>query len=175
MISLSHRKSGRCALWLGLALCTSFFSCQQEVEPVDDATEYPEYILFGRFTLASWCSGETCVELFRIDSKGLYEDVLDQIPEAETLQTTQMDIVLSRADYDNIIAILKNHNYRKLFEQPEHTLGTLFSENLHFYFEYKSKSRHESWIIDGSFDGSVSQNLQPLLMDLNTMVQIAQF
>jgi hypothetical protein len=175
MISLSLRNGRRHALWLSLAFSASFFSCQKEVEPVDDSTEYPEYIIFGRYTEASWCSGETCVELFKIDTHGLYEDVLDLFPEPGSLQATQMDLELTKTDYDNIIAILKNHNYEKLFDQSDHTLGTLFEEGFHFYFEFKSKARHESWIIDGSFDGSVSQSLQPLLLDLNSMVQIAQF
>ncbi|WP_230678996.1 hypothetical protein, partial [Streptococcus pneumoniae] len=78
-------------------------------------------------------------------------------------------------DYDQIIALLEKNNYKTLLDQQQSSLGTLWTDNFHFYFEYKSGDEHRSWIIDGSFDGSVPQILQPFLFDLNQMIQIAQF
>jgi hypothetical protein len=161
-------------LLLSFLFVTGLSSCEKTVEQ-DMEVEYPEYIVFGRYTNASWCSGETCNEKFRISSEGLFEDIADQSPISGQLSNGVYDLELSKSDYDLIIAILNKKSYEPLLNTSAPSLGTLWEDNSHFYFEYKSATIHRSWLIDGTFDGSVNSTLQSLLVDLGQMIQIAQF
>jgi hypothetical protein len=166
---------GRNVLWLVCACCAlAGVSCSKEDDP-DIVVEYPEYIVFGRFTQASWCSGETCVELYKVQTDGVYEDIEDEFPNGNNLGATDYVMKLTTTDFNQIMDVLEKRNYEDLFTVSSPTIGTMADGNFHYYFEYKSKTKHQAWVIDGTFDGSVSGALQPFLLDLNQMVQIAQF
>lgn len=161
-------------LWLCLWATLGLWSCDKTVDPIEDK-EYPEYIIIGKYTTGVWCAGETCVEKYKISTNGIFEDTNDQQPQAGQFANGTFEIELTQSDYEQIIALLNKHTYDELFQFNNSTLGTMWADNFHFYFEYKSASKHQVWLIDGSFDGSVPPVLQPFLIDLNQMVQIAQF
>ena len=150
-------------------------ACNKAEESDLPADEFPSYIIIGRYTQASWCAGETCIETFKIDPNGLFEDSNDFLPSAGAFYNGQFDMELSTADYEQILQVLENKNYEPLFDLSDESIGNLFPDNFHFYFEYKSATIHRSWLIDASFDGSVPQAVQPLLNDMNLILQIAQF
>jgi hypothetical protein len=148
--------------------------CSKNEDPEIDR-EYPEYIVFGRYNPATWCAGETCVELFKVETKGLFEDVLDQMPTAGTISSTAYSEALSQIDFNQVVALLERKSYEKLLNYEAFSIGSMWPDNAHFYFEYKSKTQHRSWLIDGTFDGSVPSDLQPFLADVNQMWQVAAF
>lgn len=157
------------------ACCMLFgFSCSKNEDP-EIEVDYPEYIIFGRFIQANWCSGETCVELYKVRTEGVFEDLLDVMPNGNSLGNTDFSAPLTASDFNQIITLLQKRNYEDLFEISSPTLGSLLPDNFQYYFEFKSKKKHQSWVIDGSFDGSVPGSVQPFLLDLNQMMQIAQF
>jgi hypothetical protein len=177
MRSLRSIQSWSRAIAFGVCLTCILLgvSCTKKDDLDLPEEEYPDYIIFGRYTQSTWCSGETCIETFKIGPNGLYEDSSDILPSADAFSNGNFEWKLSSTDYTSIIDVFKSKNYEPLFEITDATVGTLLPDNFHFYFEYKSKSIHRAWLIDATFDGSVPQSLQSLLNDLNVAVQIAQF
>lgn len=166
---------GRAVLLSLYACCVLMgISCSKN-EDVEIEVDYPDYIIFGRFVQADWCSGETCVELYKVQTDGLFEDRLDVMPNGNSLGNTDFSAPLPTSDFSQIMTLLQKRSYEDLFEFSDPTIGNLVNGNFHYYFEFKSKKKHQSWVIDGSFDGSVPGVLQPFLLDLNQIVQIAQF
>ena len=157
---------------LSSSICLS--SCEKEEETTEES-EYPEYVIFGKYTSNEWCNDETCIEMFKITTNGLYEDLLDNSPIEGQTYYGNFASELSQADYDFILDVLEGKSYQVLFEQEDASLGNLFSSNTHFYFEYKSKTIHKAWLIDGSFDGSLPAIVQPFMLELNQIVSVAQF
>lgn len=149
-------------------------SCTKNEDP-EVVVDYPDYIIFGRYNEMSGCTNESCVELFKLDTKGAYEDVLDNLPGDEGFVLGDFNLELTVADYNQLIVILERGNYEKLFDVMSSSVGSMQVGMDHYYFEYKSKERHQSWRIDGSFNGSIPPVVQTFLLDLTQMIQVAQF
>lgn len=151
------------------------WSCEKEKVPVD-STEFPEVIAFGRFVTPGCFGNEACVELFRMDASSLREDVNDVSPVAGEWYNGNYATTLSKEDHVSIEQMLRNNIPQGLLQKENGFVGTSPSWNTqYFYFEYKTASRHSYWVIDGSFDGNLGQELTTFINTLSVAVNTASF
>lgn len=139
-----------------------------------DNIDYPQSIMFGRFFTPGCFDNEACVEIFRIDSNGLKEDVNDNFPNSSELYNGNFSVSLNQADFNQIELIFRNNIPKELLDSNSGNVGNSPSWNTNFYyFEYKSATIHKHWIIDGSFDGNLGMILQTFAQKIQDAVNIA--
>lgn len=156
-----------------LLLLLTSLGCNKKNE-VEDTNDYPQSIMFGRFFSPGCFDNESCVEIFRIDSNGLKEDVNDNFPNASEFYTGNFSVSLSQADFNQIELIFRNNIPKELLAMNSGNLGNSPSWNTSFYyFEYKSAKIHKHWIIDGSFDGNLGMILQNFTLKVQDAINIA--
>ncbi len=153
----------------------SFLSCKEKEEIKSTDTEvFPEFIAFGRFQSSGCGSSEQCVELFKMESGSLKEDSNENIPQITGPYVGNYSQELSQSDYEQIEAIFKNNIPDELLQHPSGLVGTPQEWYVNFfYFEYKTATRHDYWVIDGSFDGNLGAVLQTFITDLQNAQIIA--
>ncbi len=145
-------------------LCMIIFqasSCKVKEEP--DAIDHPEYLVFGFYQSPSNCfNSELCIELYKIEPLGLFEDVNDNNPDANSFYSGNFQRELSSAKYNNIHDMFKDNIPADLLNMQSGTIGTTQTWSSNFYFEYKSEKIHKHWIFDGT-QQSVPSNLIPFM------------
>ena len=156
------------------SLVVSSMSCKKD-EP-NEQNEFPEFIVFGRFVTPGCFGNETCVEIFRLDASSLREDVNDQIPNQDEIYTGDYATYLSNEDKSTIEQLLRTDIPQTLLNRNSGFVGTSPSWNTtYYYFEYRTASKHGHWVIDGSFDGNLGQELTNIINLLNTAINTASF
>lgn len=155
-------------------LVVSSMSCKKD-EP-NEQSEFPEYIVFGRFITPGCFGNETCVEIFRLDASSLREDINDQIPSQDETYMGDYATYLSNEDKSTIEQSLRTEIPQTLLNRNSGFVGTSPTWNTtYYYFEYKTASKHSHWVIDGSFDGNLGQELTNFINLLNSAVNTASF
>jgi hypothetical protein len=157
------------AVWMML------LSCEKETPPADG--EFPEYIIFGQMFAELSCSNnEVCVEIFKMQSGQLLEDVSDTRPvPGEAYSTGVFSNRLSRDDYDAIMNLFGQKVPETLLAQES---GLYFTENdfaTYIFFEYKSPERHGYWLYNVSETGSLPTDVQQFIVKIQNAVSIASF
>ncbi len=90
-----------CFLTLILFSCTDAQNSPSP-EKSEDAPK-DEYLVFGRFF--GFCSGETCIEIYKIEDAKLYEDTLDQYPSSAQAYAGKF-VALSQDQYEVVKDLL---------------------------------------------------------------------
>jgi hypothetical protein len=147
-------------------------SCNKDSEVVDDKS-YPEYIVFGQFFTPTSCfSSESCVEIYKLESGNVWEDVNDFIPEAGTPANCNFSSQLGQDNYVSIEGLFRNGIPKSLTEMESGLIGNPQSgSSQKFYFEYKSKDVYKFWILD-PFN---STNVPNEVVDFISKIQQAVF
>ncbi len=151
----------------------SLLSCKEK-EEIKSTEVFPEYIVFGRFQSSGCGDSDQCVEIFKMESGSLKEDLKDDIPQTVGPYDGDYSLDLTQSDYDQIGAIFKNKIPDELLQHPSGLVGNPQEWYVNFYyFEYKSATSHGYWVIDGSFDGNLGAVLQLFISDIQNAVNIA--
>lgn len=132
------------ALFICLSLVMSM-SC------TDDATANAEidYLIFGHFY--GECSGEVCIEIFRIDAKQISEDINDTYPNSNDFYNGQF-VPLDQEVFLQVNN-LREEFERKLLNEDEVVIGQPDAGDWGgIYLEYKSGSTRRFWLIDQKKD-----------------------
>lgn len=160
-------------------LCSAIAVCSPSCKKDEDTSqeqEFPQYIVFGRFITPGCFGNETCVEIFRLDASTLREDVNDQTPAQSDVYDGNYATQLSKEDQTSIEQMLRSDIPATLLSKPNGFVGTSPSWNTtYYYFEYRTESKHGHWVIDGSFDGNLGQELTTFINLLNSAVNTASF
>src|SRR5687767_5398756 len=90
-----------------LGCLLSLTACQQE-----DLAD-PDYLVFGHFY--GECQGESCVEIFKLDPKSLFEDTKDAYP-ASSRPYAGSYVLKSDLQYQQV-RDLRNHIPAKLLKE----------------------------------------------------------
>lgn len=161
-----------CAIAFFAILAMGLSSCKKETTA---EWTFPEYVAFGRFTTGcTW--GETCVEIFKLDQSLLVEDINDQVPQPGVLYQGNYSASVPQNDRAQIELLIREALPESLLKKPNGAIGTnpVWNQN-YFYFEYAAQGRHGYWIIDGSFDGTMSAEMNNFINILNQAVSMASF
>jgi hypothetical protein len=141
-------------------------SCKVKDDDADN-TDHPEYLIFGLYQAQSNCfSSETCIEIYKIEPLGLFEDSNDNTPEANSFYSGNFQRKLSITGYENIHNIFKDNIPKELLDAPSGSIGSTSNGTTNFYFEYKSEKIHKHWVLDGS-QQSIPSELIPFTSALS--------
>jgi hypothetical protein len=132
-------------------------------ETEEDTTDHPEYLLFGLYQSPSNCfSGEACIEIYKIEPLGLFEDSNDDTPDSSFFYIGNFQRQLTNLRYEAIHDIFKDNIPQALLDRPSGSIGNPPTWTTNFYFEYKSEKIHKHWILDGS-QQNVPSDLIPFI------------
>jgi len=124
-------------------LIVGIFSCDKEKECCGVNTEY---LVFGHFY--GECGGEGCVEIFRIDDSGLYEDTLDQYPGSNDFYPGHFATQVSSEKFD-LVKDLDSYFPEELLNETDIVIGQPDAGDWGgIYFEIKRRSTHRFWLLD---------------------------
>ena len=122
--------------------CTTLWGCEKEDEI---NLSGPEYLIFGHFY--GECMGESCVEIFRLETNRLLEDTNDFYPSHTDyyegnyteLSKSKFNLVKDLLDY--FPEDLLNENNKRIGEPDAGDWGGL-------YIEYNYDGKRQFWLID---------------------------
>ncbi|MEP5339198.1 MAG: hypothetical protein ABJL44_16330 [Algibacter sp.] len=118
-----------------------FFSCNPNDSTPNENNEENDYLIFGHFY--GFCVGETCVEVFKLDSEKLYEDSNDNYANApfnfEALETDKFELAKD----------LINFLPAELLSDTETTFGCPdCADGGGLFIEYSKNGVIQNWRID---------------------------
>jgi hypothetical protein len=146
---------------LGMSLFLAS-SCKVKKDE-DETSDHPEYLIFGLYQSPSNCFGsEACVEVYKIEPLGLFEDINDNNPDADSFYSGNFQRRLSAVRYENIHDMFKDNIPESLLNMSSGPIGNPPTWTTNFYFEYKSEKIHKHWIFDGS-QQNIPSDLIPFL------------
>lgn len=163
-----------CSLAAALSIIGGISCNKEEIKKPE--VIFPEYILFGQFFSDQNCFNvEACVEIFKMQSGSLLEDVSEIRPVAGEPYTGNFANTLSRVDYEAVLDVLD--------EVPETLLnmesGMYQTDSNGFamfiFFEYKSPNKHGYWLFNTAELGLLPTDVQQLVARLQSAVNIASF
>jgi hypothetical protein len=129
----------------GLFILSLAFACNK-TEPLVESRSF-EYLIFGHFY--GECSGEECIELFRLDPQHLFEDELDQYPQRD--KAYQGNFVELSSEKFNLVKDLKDYFPLALMVEDKSVFGCPdCADQGGLYLEYSSDSQSQYWIIDSN-------------------------
>lgn len=104
-----------------------------------------DYIIFGKFY--GECSGEGCVEIFRLEQDKLFEDTKDQYPGRSSFYEGKF-IQLSQRKFRET-QDLRNYFPTDLLNETDIVIGQPdASDGGGLYIEYNSKGVRKFWLLD---------------------------
>jgi hypothetical protein len=176
---LNHKKDGlfQALKWTIFFLILGFFSCKKnEVVPMADQ-DFPEYVVFGQAFSPMNCSGsEGCIEIFKLESGKLSEDVADFFPEPGVSYPGDFSNALSRDDYEQVLDLLDQQIPQTLLNLES---GLLYTNSSGFasyiYFEYKSPKLHKYWVLNNGELGLLPTDVQQFVAKLQSAINVASF
>ena len=116
--------------------------CKEEEEP-EITGIFPEYLVFGLFQQPGCGQSDQCVEIYKLESGSLKEDVNDEIPQAGVPYSGNFSLQHSQSDYEQIQEIFKDNIPQELLDHPSGMIGNPQPWTFQtFYFEYK-KNNHK--------------------------------
>ncbi len=115
----------------------------------DDNTSLSEsdYLIFGQFN--GLCAGEECIEIFKLESNKLLEDINDNYPDRTNFYTGNY-IDLGNAKYD-LVNDLTDYFPTNLINEIDTVFGCPdCADQGGLYIEYNFNGLRKFWIIDQS-------------------------
>lgn len=104
-----------------------------------------EYLVFGHFY--GECVGESCVEIFLLNSDELTEDINDQYPDANSRYNG--DFAISHADKFSLVKDLPDFIPSRLLEEIQNRIGQPDAGDWGgLYIEYRKDGITKYWLID---------------------------
>lgn len=127
-------------LFLLLLVSFSVAGCKKE----DDELGNGDYLIFGTFY--GFCEGETCIEIYKIDNKQLYEDQNDNY----SLNNFDFEEI-NNNDYASVKELVEQFP-EKLFDEPS-TIGCPdCTDQGGVFILYKKNGVKHEWRIDNFTD-----------------------
>ncbi len=152
-----------------------FSGCIKEETPIDNKV-YPEYIVFGQYIDMSNCFGSQsqCVNIFKIDATGVYDDVNSVYPINTQPINGAFSLKKSSNAAINIETLFKDNPIpSELLDHDSGTIGEAPVWANNFYLEVKTSKGYQHWILDGQFNGSLPGSIQNYLNIISLAVNIA--
>jgi hypothetical protein len=144
-----------------VVLC--FSACSKE-----DSSSDSDYLIFGHFY--GECGGESCIEIYKIDENGLYEDQNDIYP-------------INLNFYDGDFIKLPHHKYEEVKDLISYFPNGLFNESEivigspdagdwgGLYVEYNFDGKREFWLLD-QLHQNVPHYLHAFIDEINYKISL---
>lgn len=146
-----------------VALAISLTHCKKEDALNEDQ---PDYILFGHYY--GKCIGEGCIEIFKLTETGLFEDLNDIYPDAQSSYSGKF-IKL----HDTIFNKVKNFNSHipsNLLNESNGVIGMPdYADGGGLYFEYHKNGITQYWKID-QMTSTIPTYLHPFVQEINSTI-----
>lgn len=160
-----------------LFLLASLVSCKKDNSATHPDQGFPEFVIFGQAFSPMTCSGnEVCVEMYKLESGRLLEDVIDNQPQAGQPFEGDFARTLSRSDYDSVLNLFDNKIPQTLLNIES---GLYYTNSNGFgsilYFEYKSPTLHRYWLFNTAETASLPTDVQEFLSVLQNAINEASF
>ena len=141
-----HLKMNNSALSIITFLIICCYSCKDEGLTVENG----DYIVFGHFN--GYCTGESCVQFFRLESDRLLSTPEDNYRGEGFLQA-QLYESLPLPKFEKV-KDLPEFIPQELLADPNTNIGQSDVEDIgSVYFEVKNDTMHQYWILElGDFD-----------------------
>ncbi len=150
-------------------------SCTKD-EVMPNQKEFPEYMMFGLYFSELNCFGnETCVEIFKVQSGKLLEDVSEVRPTPGQAYAGDFLNTLSKSDYDGVLSAI-GEVPTTLLNMESGMYQTDSDGFASFMFcEYKSPGKHGYWIFNTAEFSTLPTDVQEFLTRLQIAQNIASF
>lgn len=129
-------------------ICLSFLlltSCEKDEIELSNS----DYIIFGHFY--GLCSGEQCIEIFKLEKEKLFEDTRDQYPSSNDFYDGNY-VQLSQQKFDEI-KDLKDSFPTDLLDETEVIIGQPDAGDWGgLYIEYNLNGVRKFWLLDQKKD-----------------------
>ncbi len=120
-----------------------FASCSKSKEEVIQSV--PEQMIFGHFY--GFCSGEQCIEIFKLDQENLFEDTKDKYPRSDT--PYEGDYVQLSSQKYQIAKGLKDSFPGDLLDEANTVIGYPDAGDWGgLYIEYNKGGVRKFWLLD---------------------------
>ncbi|MEQ9166858.1 MAG: hypothetical protein RLO12_11410 [Fulvivirga sp.] len=152
-----------------IILALALIACNTDEEPlflVEQPTAEGEYILFG--TYAGECSGEQCIEIFKLTGSTLAEDKKDNYPGSQEVYTGDFEL-LSDEKFEIAKSLLTSTPASLLIITDTIIGQPDYADGGGIYFEYKVNNKHHFWLID-QIKGNVPDALHPWMDKVNSVI-----
>lgn len=127
-----------------------------------------DYLVFGHFF--GKCSGENCIEIFKITGTDIYEDTNDTYPAIDPPYTGNFT-KLNRSLYAKISGLDKIIP-SELVNTKERTIGQPDAGDWGgVYFEFSAKGKREYWIIDKNRN-NIPEYLIPFVQEIEDRIEL---
>ena len=143
-----------------------FSSCKKDIE----VNLEEDYLVFGHFF--GFCTGEACIEIFKLENAGLFEDNSDNYPAYQHAYVGSFN-ALPGEKYQSVKHLL--HYFPiQLLEEKQTILGDPDTRNEGgFYVEVKVNGQKHFWLIDQNLT-TIPSYLHSFLEELKTAIEILQ-
>jgi hypothetical protein len=128
-------------VWVGVS-CLLFSACDDDDKKIDEPM--PDRFVFGDYY--GMCSGDNCIDLYRIEGERVWEDSKNEYPEAKLYSgnyTPRTDI-----NYNDVKSLLEKIP-EELFDETETILGEPdAADGGGYYVEIARDNNVRVWLID---------------------------
>jgi len=139
------------------------FACKKD-EDVVLTTQ--DYLVFGHFY--GQCTGETCIEMFKIENNHLYEDTVDAYPASDTAYEGNY-IIRSDTKYEQVKDLV-NHLPARLLEENSIVIGQPDAGDWGgIYIEVRKKGQRKFYLID-KMEENIPTYLQPFINEVEASI-----
>lgn len=149
-----------------IILIICIVSCKKE--PFNDKQWDSNYVIFGQFY--RFCSGEKCIEIYKLTENGLYEDVQDQYLNKPGLEYNGFAKL-----NDSLRQKVKNFPFSipsDLYSLPDSTFGMPDAGDWGGnYLEVSRSGKKSVWYID-KMQSNLPEFLKPLATSIESNVAI---
>lgn len=146
--------------WVFLSSCSNDGFFQKE------SSDNVEAFVFGQYY--GYCTGEACIEIFKLENETLFEDTTDRYPAGNT-------------PYEGTFVPVKNENHLRLESLCDLAVRTLQPENQGvigmpdagdwggFYLQFNVDGETKFWLLD-TMKPNVDNRFHPLMDSLQAVI-----
>jgi len=128
----------------------------------------PDYILFGHFY--GMCLGEECIEIFKLNEYGLFEDINDNYPGSESIYVGKY-VKLNDSIF-NLVKNIEKNIPEQIFNEPNGKVGIPdYGDGGGAYFGYSKNGKTQFWLID-QIPNNLPLYLQNFIAEINNNISI---
>lgn len=132
-----------------------FQSCKKDEDT--GMTSDSDFLIFGHFY--GLCSGEDCVEIFKLDESQLLEDSEDNYPDSDVFNTLNFSI--DQADKRTLVEDLLDKIPDELLQTSEKVIGSPDAGDWGgVYIEVNLNGQHDFWLLDMAEDNLPNEELK---------------
>ncbi|MEJ1239680.1 hypothetical protein WBG78_16205 [Chryseolinea sp. T2] len=151
---------------IAIMLLAVTMACESD-DPTSEKSA-SDYIVFGRYY--GMCSGDRCVQFYKLTDASIYEDTKDKYPMSS--QAYEGDYVLLDNSQFEKVKTLRDEIPDELFDITETVIGEPDAGDWGgLYFEMEHHGKRQFWFID-LMKSNVPENLRPFVDTINGKVEL---